>query len=219
MILCTSATATRHRGTERLEWPPVRRLYCRRAAEPRVRGLDNTTRGPAGMRRDLVYRLHRARFEHGPRSTLGSHERQEGLGAERPAGFCARPRGSLQASSKGRSSSVLRGASFDSKNVNRSVDDELEGINRDRVLAQKDVTYSNSMIEAFWRLLEHSWLYLDGLETVTVGRVLAHHGVVNLVPPPASAADPSWFFWLRDWRDSCQNRPSLGRAPPRCAEP
>jgi transposase InsO family protein len=52
-----------------------------------------------------------------------------------------------------------------SENVNRNVDDELEGIDFERVLAQIDVTYSNSMIEAFWRSLKHSWLYLHGLET------------------------------------------------------
>ena len=52
-----------------------------------------------------------------------------------------------------------------SENVNRNVDDELEGIDLERVLAQIDVTYSNSMIEAFWRSLKHSWLYLHGLET------------------------------------------------------
>ena len=49
--------------------------------------------------------------------------------------------------------------------MNRNVDDELEGIGLERVLAQIDVTYSNSMIEAFWRSLKHSWLYLHGLET------------------------------------------------------
>jgi transposase InsO family protein len=52
-----------------------------------------------------------------------------------------------------------------SENVNRDVDDELSGANLERVLAQIDVTYSNSMIEAFWRSLKHSWLYLHGLES------------------------------------------------------
>jgi len=52
-----------------------------------------------------------------------------------------------------------------SENVNRDVDDELSGVNLERVLAQIDVTYSNSMIEAFWRSLKNSWLYLHGLES------------------------------------------------------
>ncbi len=52
-----------------------------------------------------------------------------------------------------------------SENVNGDVDEELADSSLDRVLAQIDVTYSNSMIEAFWRSLKHSWLYLYGLET------------------------------------------------------
>ncbi len=52
-----------------------------------------------------------------------------------------------------------------SENVNRNVDEALEDVDLERVLAQVDVTYSNSMIEAFWRSLKHSWLYLHGLES------------------------------------------------------
>ena len=52
-----------------------------------------------------------------------------------------------------------------SENVNRDVDDELSGTNLEHVLAQIDVTYSNSMIEAFWRSLKNSWLYMHGLES------------------------------------------------------
>ncbi len=50
------------------------------------------------------------------------------------------------------------------ENVNGDVDDELRGASLDRVLAQIDITYSNSMIEAFWRSMKHSWLYLHALE-------------------------------------------------------
>ncbi len=35
-----------------------------------------------------------------------------------------------------------------------------------RTLAQVDVTFSNSLIEAFWRSLKHSWLYLHSLESM-----------------------------------------------------
>ena len=59
-----------------------------------------------------------------------------------------------------------------SENLNRDVDDELSGANLERVLAQIDVTYSNSMIEAFWRSLKNSWLYLHGLESESVLRRL-----------------------------------------------
>jgi hypothetical protein len=58
--------------------------------------------------------------------------------------------------------------------VNRNVDDEPEVIDLDWVLAPIDVTYFNSMIEAFWRSLKHAWLYLHGLETVSeVRRLIA----------------------------------------------
>jgi transposase InsO family protein len=45
-----------------------------------------------------------------------------------------------------------------SENVNGAVDDLLDGKDLSRVLAQVEVTFSNSMLEAFWRSLKHSWL-------------------------------------------------------------
>ncbi len=36
-----------------------------------------------------------------------------------------------------------------------------------RVLAQVEVSFSNSMIEAFWRSLRHQWLYLHSLDSFT----------------------------------------------------
>lgn len=71
-----------------------------------------------------------------------------------------------------------------SEKVNRTVDDEFEGIGLDRVFAQIDVTCSNSMIEAFWRSLKHSWPYLHGLKTesevrhLTAFYVEAHNDVM-----------------------------------------
>ncbi len=52
------------------------------------------------------------------------------------------------------------------ENVNSDVDGLLEDEGLRRTLAQVDVTFSNSMIEAFWRSLKHSWLYLHSLESV-----------------------------------------------------
>ena len=54
-----------------------------------------------------------------------------------------------------------------SENVNGDVDDLLEGEELTRVLAQVEVTLSNSMIEAFWRSLKHAWLYLHALDNFT----------------------------------------------------
>jgi hypothetical protein len=52
-----------------------------------------------------------------------------------------------------------------SENVNRAVDDLSDGEELTRVLAQVEITFSNSMIEAFWRSLKHSWLYLHSLDS------------------------------------------------------
>ena len=39
-----------------------------------------------------------------------------------------------------------------------------------RVLAGTEITYSNSMIESWWRVLKHQWLYLNTLDTVNAVR-------------------------------------------------
>ena len=76
------------------------------------------------------------------------------------------------------------------ENVNQDVDELLGEASLERVLAQVDVTYSNSMIEAVWRSLKHSWLHLHGLESEPELRrliafyVQAHNGVM-----PNSAFD------------------------------
>jgi transposase InsO family protein len=51
------------------------------------------------------------------------------------------------------------------ENVNQEVDD-LFGLGQlHRILAQVEVSYSNSMIEAWWRSLKHGWLYLHPLDS------------------------------------------------------
>jgi len=52
------------------------------------------------------------------------------------------------------------------ENVNRIVDDFLDGSESKRVLAQVEISESNSMIEAFWRSLRHPWLYLHELDSI-----------------------------------------------------
>ena len=51
------------------------------------------------------------------------------------------------------------------ENVNHEVDDLLGLGQLRRVLAQVEVGFSNSMIEAWWRSLKHGWLYLHQLDT------------------------------------------------------
>jgi putative transposase len=52
------------------------------------------------------------------------------------------------------------------ENVNQHVSNELDVKGFERVIAQIDVEYSNSMIEAWWRSLRHNWLYLHSLASV-----------------------------------------------------
>jgi len=59
-----------------------------------------------------------------------------------------------------------------SENVNGAVDDLLDGEDLSRVLAQVEITFSNSMIEAFWRSLKHAWLYLHPLDSIAALRRL-----------------------------------------------
>ena len=40
------------------------------------------------------------------------------------------------------------------------------------ILAQTDLCYSNSMIEAFWRVLKHQWLFLNQLDSIAALRRL-----------------------------------------------
>lgn len=52
------------------------------------------------------------------------------------------------------------------ENVNHDVDALLEQSPIRRVLAQVEMSESNSMIEAFWRSLRHQWLYLHELDSI-----------------------------------------------------
>jgi transposase InsO family protein len=58
------------------------------------------------------------------------------------------------------------------ENVNGSVDALLDREGLRRVLARVEVSFSNSMIEAFWRSLRHAWLYLHRLDNLATLRSL-----------------------------------------------
>ncbi|HEY6398710.1 MAG TPA: integrase core domain-containing protein [Solirubrobacteraceae bacterium] len=56
------------------------------------------------------------------------------------------------------------------------MDPLFEGGAFQRVLAQIDVSFSNSLIEAWWRSLKHRWLFLHALDTLaTVKRLVAFY--------------------------------------------
>jgi transposase InsO family protein len=58
------------------------------------------------------------------------------------------------------------------ENTNSTVTALVEKGTIARVLAQVEVVFSNSMIESWWRLLKHQWLYLNTLDSVEMVRKL-----------------------------------------------
>ncbi len=75
-----------------------------------------------------------------------------------------------------------------SENIAAAVTEALHTELLAHILAQVDVTYSNSMIEAFWRSLKHQWLYLNSLDTIASVRRLVAFFVEqhNMVMPHAA---------------------------------
>ena len=58
------------------------------------------------------------------------------------------------------------------ENVNGEVNRLLDLAPLRRVLAQVDVSYSNSLIEVWRRSLRHRWLYLNSLDNLAAARRL-----------------------------------------------
>ncbi len=79
------------------------------------------------------------------------------------------------------------------ENINSKVDAMLNPESLKRILAQVDVAYSNSMIEAFWRSLKHGWLYLHTLDSLASLRRLIEFYVTahNKVMPHATFEGPT----------------------------
>jgi transposase InsO family protein len=75
------------------------------------------------------------------------------------------------------------------ENINASVNELVESGIIKRVLAQVDVTYSNSMIESWWRSIKHRWLFLHSLDTVeTVRKLVAFYVAQHNTHVPHYAA-------------------------------
>lgn len=71
-----------------------------------------------------------------------------------------------------------------SENVSGAVEELLDGEGLTRVLARVEITFFNSMIEALWRSLKHSRLYLHSFDSLASLRnlvefyVTAHNEVM-----------------------------------------
>ena len=74
------------------------------------------------------------------------------------------------------------------ENTNSAVSALVESGTLRRILAQVDVLFSNSMIEAWWRMLKHQWLYLNELDSVeTVRKLVAFYVEQHNTHVPHSA--------------------------------
>ncbi len=58
------------------------------------------------------------------------------------------------------------------ENFNAGVDDLLASGLLKRLLALTEISFSNSLIESWWRAIKHQWLYLNSLDTVATLRGL-----------------------------------------------
>jgi transposase InsO family protein len=72
----------------------------------------------------------------------------------------------LSASTQVMSDTPLLLADGGVENVNGAVDELMDSGVLRRVLARTEITFSNSLIESWWRVLKHQWLYLNTLDTV-----------------------------------------------------
>ena len=65
------------------------------------------------------------------------------------------------------------------ENYNNAVDRLVDSGLLKRILAQTEIRYSNSLIESWWRVIKHQWLYLNTLDTVANVRKLVGFYVVQ----------------------------------------
>jgi len=74
------------------------------------------------------------------------------------------------------------------ENLNGTVDGLFDSGHLRRVRAQVDVTFSNSLIEAWWRSVKHQWLYLHQLDSIaTVRRLVGFYVQQHNAVMPHSA--------------------------------
>ena len=53
------------------------------------------------------------------------------------------------------------------ENFHGAVDELVDSGLLKHLLAKTEITFSNSLIESWWRVLKHQWLYLNSLDTVS----------------------------------------------------
>ena len=74
------------------------------------------------------------------------------------------------------------------ENVNGEVDDLLDLGKLQRVLAQVEVAFSNSMIESWWRSLKSNWIYINQLDSfATLERLISFYVTEHNTKMPHAA--------------------------------
>jgi hypothetical protein len=74
------------------------------------------------------------------------------------------------------------------ENFNGAVDELIGSGMLNRVLAGTEIAFSNSLIESWWRVLKHQWLYLNSLDTVgAVQKLVAFYAQEHNTRLPHSA--------------------------------
>jgi transposase InsO family protein len=85
------------------------------------------------------------------------------------------------------------------ENVNGAVDSVLLTACLERILAQVEVAFSNSLIEAYWRSLKHQWLFLNTLDSMARVRALVEFYVdehnTKMPHPAFSGQTPDEMFF------------------------
>lgn len=89
------------------------------------------------------------------------------------------------------------------ENLNSKVDAVFDSSVLQRIIAQIDVSFSNSLIEAWWRTLKHQWLYLHTLDNLaTVKRLVGYYVTEHNETIPHSAfqgqTPDEFYFGRRD---------------------
>ena len=74
------------------------------------------------------------------------------------------------------------------ENFNNAVEEFIQSGTLKRLLALTDITFSNSLIEFWWRVLKHQWLYRNTLDTVaTLRKLVSFYVAEHNVRLPHSA--------------------------------
>jgi len=97
------------------------------------------------------------------------------------------------------------------ENINKAVTKLVTDGLMKLILAQTDLSYSNSMIEAFWRVLKNQWIYLNHLDTLSTLRKLIEFYVNehNAVLPHSAFDGPPRTRCISGQEDISKNNSDL----------